>query len=164
MSGRRIVQSAMIVRDLQKSMEKYWGALGIGPWSVRTFSPETVKNFTVYGQPVKHSFKFLLAGTWVGNVELELIQPVQGPTIYEGFLKRKGEGFHHIKEKVDDDHIEEILKEFKEKGIEVIQSGRYGDDVFYYLDTEPVLGIIYEIGNVGKVPPPERLYPPGTEK
>ncbi|UCG93808.1 MAG: VOC family protein [Candidatus Aerophobus sp.] len=160
MSERRIVQICAVVRDIQKSMEEYWKILGIGPWNVHTFSPETIREFTLHGKPVKDSFKFIIATTWIGDVQFELIQPVKGPTIYESFLKEKGEGFHHIKEKVDDDAIKETLKKFKEKGIEVIQSGKFDEDVFYYLNTEPTLGIIYEIGNCGKVRTPERRYPP----
>jgi len=163
MSERKIVQICMVVRDLQKSMEHYWKILGIGPWDVHTFSPETVREFTLYGQPVKQPFKFGLAVAMVGEIQFELIQPVEGPTIYESFLQEKGEGLHHIKEKVEDDKIERTLEEFKEKGIDIIQSGKFDGDVFYYLDTEPTLGILYEIGNCGKVREPERRYPPKIE-
>jgi catechol 2,3-dioxygenase-like lactoylglutathione lyase family enzyme len=34
-----------------------------------------------------------------------------------------------------------------------------GKDEFYYLDTEPTLGILLEIGNNGNVGPPGRRYP-----
>lgn len=160
MSERKVMQICAVVRDIQKSMEEYWKILGIGPWNVYTFSPETIREFTLHGQPVKHSFEFIVATAWVGEIQFELVQPVKGPTIYESFLKEKGEGFPHIKEKVDDDEIEETLKKFKEKGINVIQSGKFDEDVFYYLNTEPTLGILYEIGNCGKVRTPERRYPP----
>ncbi|MBA7632085.1 hypothetical protein ES703_39627 [subsurface metagenome] len=160
MSKREIVQLCIAVRDIEKSMERYWKVLGIGPWDVYTFSQETVRDFTLHGQPVKQPFKFMLALATFGNIQFELIQPVEGPTLYESFLKEKGEGFHHIKEKVNDDDIEEVLEKFKQKGIEVIQSGKFDEDVFYYLNTEPTLGIIYEIGNCGKIRAPERRYPP----
>ena len=163
MGERKIVQICAIVKDIQKSMEKYWETLGFGPWNVHTFSPETIRDFTVHGRLVRDSFKFIIATTWIGEIQFELIQPVKGPTIYESFLKEKGEGLHHIKEKVDDDDIEETLKKFKEKEIEVIQSGKFDGDLFYYLDTEPTLGILYEIGNCGKVRLPERRYPPEKE-
>ena len=160
MSERKVMQICAVVRDIQKSMEEYWKILGIGPWNVYTFSPETIREFTLHGQPVKHSFEFIVATAWVGEIQFELVQPAKGPTICESFLKEKGEGFHHIKEKVDDDEIEETLKKFKEKGINVIQSGKFDEDVFYYLNTEPTLGILYEIGNCGKVRTPEKRYPP----
>ncbi|MBE0479329.1 VOC family protein [Candidatus Aerophobetes bacterium] len=161
---RKIVQICVVVRDIQKSMEKYWKILGIGPWDVHTFSPETVREFTLHGQPMTKPFKFMLAVAMLGDMQFELIQPVEGLSLYENFLKEKGEGFHHIKEKVDDNDIEETLEKFKQRGVDVIVSGKFGEDVFYYLNTEPTLGIIYEIGNCGKTRAPERRYPPDMPK
>jgi len=31
MSGRKIVQLSVVVRDIEKAMERYWKILGIGP-------------------------------------------------------------------------------------------------------------------------------------
>jgi len=46
------------------------------------------------------------------------------------------------------------------KGYEVIQSGKIGEDEFYYLDTEKDFGVVWELGNVGTMPPkPARVYP-----
>jgi len=162
MSKREIVQLCVVVKDIDRSMEKYWNTLGIGPWDVYTFSQETVRDFTLHGQPLTQPFKFMLALATFGQIQFELIQPVEGPSLYESFLKEKGEGIHHIKEKVNDDEIEETVEKFKQKGIEVIQSGKFDEDIFYYFDTKPTLGILYEIGNCGKIPAPDRRYPPDT--
>ena len=163
MSKREIVQICIVVRDIDRSMEKYWNTLGIGPWDVYTFSPETVKEFTLHGNPVK-DFEYRLALAMLGDMQWELIQPVKNVPIYEDFLREKGEGIHHIKEKVNDDDIEELLEKFKQKGIEVTVSGKFDEDVFIYLDTESTLGMIYEIGNCGKIRAPERRYSPDTER
>ncbi len=163
MSKREIVQICIVVRDIDRSMEKYWNTLGIGPWDVYTFSPETVKEFTLHGNPVK-DFEYRLALAMLGDMQWELIQPVKNVPIYEDFLREKGEGIHHIKEKVNDDDLEEILDKFKQKGIGVTVSGKFDEDVFIYLDTEPTLGMIYEIGNCGKIRAPERRYPPDRER
>ena len=84
---------------------------------------------------------------------------MEGPTVYERFIKEKGYGLHHIKEQMYDEDMEKALKSYKEKGIDVIQSGKFGENIHNYLNTEPTLGIIYEIGNFGKIPKPERRYP-----
>jgi hypothetical protein len=95
----------------------------------------------------------------VGNVQIELIQPLQGPNIYYEHLKKKGEGLHHIKEYVND--CREVVDDFKNKGIPVIQSGKFGLGEFYYFDTEPVLGVSFEIGSSGgrKHRGPDKRYP-----
>jgi len=51
------------------------------------------------------------------------------------------------------------VEEFKAKGIEVIQSGKFDEDEHYYLDTEKFYGILIEIGNNGSMRPPERVFP-----
>ena len=156
---REICQVCAVVRDLEKSMERYWKILDVGPWDIYTFTPETLTEFTFHGQLVIEPFEFRLAVAMVGDIQYELVQPVKGPLIYSTFLEEKGEGFHHIKERINDDDMEETIKRYKQKGVDVIQSGRFDEDVFYYLNTEPVLGIILELGNCGKVRPSERRYP-----
>ena len=54
---------------------------------------------------------------WLGDIQIELIQPIQGPGIYWEFLNNKGEGIHHIKEYVKDEDMEKVLNEYKQKMI-----------------------------------------------
>ena len=149
----------MMSKDIQKSMEQYWKIWGVGPWGIHIFTPERIRDFVVRGKPIEEDFEFIIAVAWLGDIQIELIQPIQGPSIYWEFLNNKGEGIHHIKEYVKDENMEMVLNEYKQKGIDVIQSGKIDDDVFYYLDTEPTLGYLLELGNCGKVNEPARWYP-----
>jgi methylmalonyl-CoA/ethylmalonyl-CoA epimerase len=155
---RRIIQVGIVVNDLQKSMEKYFSLWGIGPWEIHIFNSSTLKEFKVKGKLID-DFEYLLAACWVGDFQIELMQPVKGPNIYWDFLKQNGEGIHHLKEYVEDSEIDKVLKEYEKKGILVIQSGKYDDDVFYYLNTKSDLGFLLEIGNNGKVREPLSWYP-----
>lgn len=153
--NRKIRQICMLTRDLKKTMKNWVELLDIGPWKVIAFTEEIIKNFVVYGKPVSEPFKFLIGFAQVGDIEFELIQPVYGPMIYDKFLQEKGEGLHHIKEKISDDNMEKVLARYKEKGIEVTQSGLFGVSLHYYLNTEPFLDFIYELGNcpINNIPP-----------
>jgi len=84
----------------------------------------------------------------VGDTQLELIQLISGYSLYNEYLEINIEGLHHIKEIVD--NCQDAIEKYKSKGIEVIQSGKYDEDEFYYLETEKIFGVIYEIGNNGK--------------
>ena len=44
----------------------------------------------------------LAAVTQIGNIQLELIQPLNGPNIWKEFLEEKGEALHHIQPHVQD--------------------------------------------------------------
>ena len=152
---RKIAQIAHVVKDIDEAMKKYHEILGIGPWSVYTFAPPALRECTYMGKPSDATWVLALA--WVGDTQLELMQPLTGENVYTRFLAKKGEGIHHIKEWVDD--CAATIEEYRKRGINVIQSGKYDEDEFYYLDTESELGILYEIGNNGKIRAPERTYP-----
>jgi Glyoxalase/Bleomycin resistance protein/Dioxygenase superfamily len=160
---RRIHQIAWVTRDLEKSMKVWVDNLKVGPWTVLTFTEKTLKYLEVDGKRVTEPFKFLIGISWIGNIQVELIQPVYGPMIYEAFIQKHGEGLHHFKEFVSQDDIDRVLKEYREKGIEVTQTGQFKEDSHYYLNTEPKLDFVLELGNCPLLNLPEDecpTYPP----
>ena len=144
---RKIYQIAWVTRDLEKSMKAWVENLKIGPWIVLTFTDQSLKYLKVDDKTVAEPFKFLIGISWIGDMQLEIIEPVYGPTIYEAFIQKHGEGLHHIKERIADDAIEGVVQEYRDKGIGVTQTGQFETDFHYYLDTEPKLDFIYELGN-----------------
>jgi methylmalonyl-CoA/ethylmalonyl-CoA epimerase len=88
------VQIGVVVRDLEATMRKYVHDYGIGPWDIYEFSPGNAKGLREHGQPVDRSWR--LAATMVGQVQWELIQPLDDESVYARFLAEKGEGVHHI--------------------------------------------------------------------
>ena len=160
---RQIQQIAWLTRDLEKSMQAWIDILRIGPWRVFRFTEKTVRNLKVDGRPVEGPFEFRIAITYVGAMEIELIQPVSGPMIYEDYLRRRGEGLHHIKEKIPDDRMESVVKDYEAMGIAVTQTGQFVADFHFYLDTEPKLDFVFELGNCPYQDlPPDMvsIYPP----
>ncbi len=164
--SRRIHQIAWLTWDLEKSMRAWVDNLKIGPWQVLTFTNETADYLKVNGEEVTEPFKFLVGITWMGEIQLELIQPVYGPLAYEDHLQRKGEGLHHIKEYIPDEETEAVLADYRAKGIEVTQTGKFDADFHYYLDTEPKLDFVLELGNCPILDLPPDMYtvfPPEDE-
>ncbi|MCC8108030.1 MAG: VOC family protein [Planctomycetes bacterium] len=156
MKDGQIVQIAHLVHDLDKTVERYWNDLKMGPWDCYTYSPKNVQNSTYRGKPSDHVYR--IAVCWTGPMQIEIIQPLTGRSIYDEFLETKGEGIHHYKLYYKD--CEKAVKDYEARGYKVIQSGAIGDDVFYYLDSEDKLsGAIIELGNAGSIPPPESVYP-----
>ncbi|MGP4109469.1 VOC family protein [Streptomyces sp. 4N509B] len=163
--NRKIYQIAFVSRDLEKTMREWVDKLGIGPWTVLTFTEKTMAYLKVADEKVTEPFTFLIGIAWVGDMQLEIVQPVNGPTIYEEFLDRRGEGLHHIKEQIPDDRIDAELDAYRGKGIGVLQTGQFDTDVHYYLGTEGALDFIYELGNCPLLDLPADMYtvyPPET--
>lgn len=128
----------VVVRDVERAAEYYTSTFGIGPFKIFDYRFE---NGTLYGRPA--SFKLKLGFARMGQVMFELIQVLEGETIYKEFLDKKGEGLHHLGFYVSD--IDERLEAFARKGIGVIQGARYPGGGFAYLDTERVGGVIFEL-------------------
>ena len=162
-ASRHIQQIAFLTRDLEKSMQTWIDVLRIGPWRVFRFTNGTVKNLKVGGRLVEEPFEFRIAITHVGAMEIELIQPVRGPMIYQEYLDRRGEGLHHIKEKLPDDQLSTAVADYEKSGVAVTQTGQFVADFHFYLDTEPRLDFVYELGNCPYQELPRdivSIYPP----
>jgi methylmalonyl-CoA/ethylmalonyl-CoA epimerase len=54
----------------------------------------------------------------VGESKIELLEPTRADSPVGKFLKKRGEGFHHVAFQVED--LERALKELKESGVELI--------------------------------------------
>lgn len=150
-----VLQTAIVVRDLRKTMEAYWRLFGIGPWNIYEYAPPMLRDCTVRGTRVDYSMRLALAKA--GPTQLELIQPLEGPSIYWEFLEQKGEGLHHVQSNVE--NLEAVLAACREAGIAVLMSGRFGEGEFYYLDTEALLGFTYEVVRRKSRPAPHATYP-----
>jgi hypothetical protein len=79
----------------------------------------------------------------------ELLQPLEGPSIYREWLEERGEGLHHVACMVPThDEADATRRHFAELGASVLMGGRIGETIqFYYLDTEPLLKVIIESGS-----------------
>ena len=96
--NRKIFQICLVTDDIEKTVKAWVDIYKVGPWTISTFSNETMSDFKVGGKIVEEPFEFQIAISQIGNIEMEIIQPIKGPNIYFDFLKRKGVGLHHIKE------------------------------------------------------------------
>lgn len=156
MKDGQIVQIAHLVRDLDKTLERYWNDFKMGPWDLHTYGPHNVQNSMYRGKPSDHTYR--IAVVWTGPVQIEVMQPLTGRSIYDEFLETKGEGIHHYKLYYRD--CRKAVKDFESRGYAVIQSGNIGEDEFYYLETEAKMGgAVIELGNAGSIPPATAFYP-----
>jgi len=152
------IQIALVVRDLEATMKTYVHDYGIGPWHVYEFNPGTIKDLREDGEPVERSWR--LAISQVGQVQWELIEPLDDESIYARFLAEKGEGLHHVGMAVSS--YDDTISALAEKGRRVILGGEYGGLNFAYLSTDEDLRVITEIfsGAPGDDQKPDAVYPP----
>jgi methylmalonyl-CoA/ethylmalonyl-CoA epimerase len=79
----------------------------------------------------------------VGQVQWELIEPLDDASDYARFLVEKGEGVHHIA--VAPTNYDRALAEEATRGRKAVLSGTFRGFRVAYLPTEHDLGVIVEI-------------------
>lgn len=151
------LQVSVVVPDLEEAMRTYVEGYGIGPWDVYEFNPGNVQGMHEGGQPVARSWRLALAK--VGDVQWELVQPLDDDSVYARFLAEHGSGVHHVGVAVPD--YEGTVAELGGRGHEVLLGGTYNGVTFSYLSTDRDLGVVTEIfdGAPGRDQEPDRVYP-----
>jgi len=105
----------------------------------------------------RRDFSMRVAFGMCGETQIELVQSVTGPNLYEEFLAQCGEGVQHLGVHVTD--MDAATREMQGLGYEVVQSGRgygvQGDGAFAYFATADRLGTLIELIQL-----PRERYPP----
>jgi catechol 2,3-dioxygenase-like lactoylglutathione lyase family enzyme len=139
-SSRVVVQVGLVVRDIEASRRAYATLFGVEPPPVHLTDPPEKTNARYRGSPTGARAK--LAFLKMGQLSIELIEPVDGPSTWREFLESRGEGVHHLAFHVADTEREERLLEAA--GFPVVQKGDYTGGRYSYVATEPGLGVALE--------------------
>ena len=141
------VQIGVVVGDLDQSMAHLSEIFGIGPFRVTDWPPAGREmNRVYYGEP--GDFTARMAFAELGPIELELIQPLTGRSIWADFLAQHGPGIHHIRFNVPE--VGPVVDYLAGHDIEVSQqaSGLRPGTVWANFTTEDLVGFTIEIMKV----------------
>jgi hypothetical protein len=156
---RKVDQLGFVVEDVYKTIEEYQQRFNIGNWKIYTYGPPLLKTMLYRGDHIQYKSKIALS--YFGETRVEIIQHLEGKTIYTDFIEKHGYGLQHLGIYVQ--NIEASIIEAKQAGFSVIMEGGGGldgDGYFAYLDTEEKLGITYElIQRPLRRHKPEQVYP-----
>jgi hypothetical protein len=141
-------QIGIVVRDLDEALPHYRTLFAEQDWLIVENGPWNMHGLHVRGTPASFSMRLALAGQ---QPQIELIQPVDGPSILDEWLDRRGEGLHHLGYTVDS--VVETIAAMLERGHACIQHGygfnSDGSGAFAYFDTENELGYLLEALELG---------------
>ena len=115
LEGMRVDQIGIVVEDVEKAIEGY-GTI-IGSDNFKTFEyPDKSKKGKVYykGKSADYSIKVGFAN--VGGVEIELIQPLTGASIYKDFIRKHGPGIHHYRISLPVDEFDRLCTHLMNEG------------------------------------------------
>lgn len=157
---RKVDQIGYVVESVDAAVRRYHEVFGVGDWKIHTYGPPLLSYMTRHGKPC--SYKARIALGYFGESRIELIQNLEGDTVYREFVQKHGYGVHHLGIYVPD--IQAALDEARQAGIAVTMEGAGfgldGDGHFAYLDTDDLLGTTYElIQRPKRRHEPESFYP-----
>jgi hypothetical protein len=108
-----------------------------------------------------------VALSYLGPMRIELIEPLEGQTIYSDFIEEHGYGVHHFGVLVE--NMEKALAQAEAAGLAMTMDGSGfgldGDGHYAYLDTEDSLGVTIELIERPKGRnTPEKVYAPADDR
>ncbi|MBN2003371.1 MAG: VOC family protein [Anaerolineae bacterium] len=135
-----VCQVGLVVKDIEKSAAAYSAVFGM-PVPNIVVTDDYDKAQTVYrGKPTEARAK--LAFFDMGQVQVELIEPIGEPSTWKEALDAKGEGFHHLAFFVKG--TDQVVAYLEGKGGALVQQGHYTGGMYSYVDM-PALHIVLEL-------------------
>lgn len=127
---------ALVVRDIEAT-QRFYESVGIGPFV--EYPP--MREYVSIKVPDEEAFYDLtIRCAQVGPIQLQLVQPGQGRTIYKDFLDKHGEGLFHMGFVVDD--IDAAQDRGEAMGLRPLSSGRRENGSgFTYFGTKDQAGV-----------------------
>jgi catechol 2,3-dioxygenase-like lactoylglutathione lyase family enzyme len=137
-----VVQVGIIVKDIEKTLDGY----------VDVFQLEKRPAVQITDGPEKSNMKYRgntsnavakLAFINMGQLDIELIEPVGGPSTWKEFLDEHGEGVHHLAFFIKG--TDQVVAYLEGKGIPQVQRGDYTGGMYSYMDSAPKLAVMLEL-------------------
>ncbi len=148
----KISQIGIVVKDMAKAVEFYKKLFDLN--DIPAMEMPAGSN-EIRGETFRSKLKIGFGR--VGDIQIEIIQVMEGRSPHSLFLEQGREGFHHIGMYVDDLEVE--IKKMAEKGIHVLSRGDIMGTKWAYMDTEAQAGTIYELIELAKSKFPKKAKP-----
>ncbi|HSB64994.1 MAG TPA: methylmalonyl-CoA epimerase [Anaerolineales bacterium] len=127
---KRIHHIAVLVEDIDQSLQFWRDILGILPSHIADFPGEAAR----------------IAFLPLGESELELVQPTKADTGLSRFLEKHGPGMHHICLQVND--LAGLLQQLKSRGVQLINDqpklGEAGQ-LYAFIHPKSTQGVLVEL-------------------
>ncbi|GAA3551370.1 VOC family protein [Amycolatopsis ultiminotia] len=135
--ARAVFQVGYVVPDLEAARDYLETTFGIGPWL--TIDKPAIDERRYRGTLTPQAYE-AVAFAFVGDLQIELMQPVVGPSAFEEFLNgNPNGGFHRLAMLVDDYDSAVKAMGGQER---VKQSGRVNDFRFAFFEAPPLGGMV----------------------
>lgn len=136
-----VMQVGIVVRDVEAKARAWSHVLGLPMPTIIVTDPVEQAQTEYRGQ--RTSARAKLAFFQLGQVAVELIEPLGGPSTWQDQLDAHGESVHHIAFEVQG--MREKLAYLATNGLPLIQKGEYTGGRYAYVDGAAALGVVLEL-------------------
>lgn len=140
---KTLVQVAIVTRDIDASAKRWAAVLGLPVPSISTTRPGNEVKVVYKGKASTGQAK--LTFFKVGQVVIELLQPIGKDTSWKEWLDQHGESVQHLGFNVE--NLEHASAAMEGLGYKPLHSGRYDKDngTYSYFDSGKDLGVVIEL-------------------
>lgn len=136
-----VVQVGIIVRDIESKVKAWSEILGL-PMPKIVETDDWEKAQTEYkGEPTTARAK--LAFFKMGNLDIELIEPIHEPSTWNDQAQQSGDSLHHIAFRIKG--MKDKIAYLDSQGVPLVQRGEYTGGRYAYMDGVEKLGAILEL-------------------
>lgn len=136
-----VTQVGIIVQDIEAKARAWSDILGLPLPEIIVTDTFELARTEYQGQPTTAQAK--LAFFHLGQVDLELIEPIGEPSTWKDQLNQHGSSLHHIAFQIKG--MSEKIAFLDAKGVPLVQRGEYTGGRYAYMDGNNQLGAILEL-------------------
>lgn len=136
-----VVQVGIIVRDIEAKARAWAEILGLPMPDIKITARTEIAHTEYGGEPTRARAK--LAFLHMGQVDVELIEPVGEPSTWKDQLTQHGDSLHHIAFRIKG--MPDKLAYLDAKGVPLLQRGDYTGGRYAYVDGGAQLGCVLEL-------------------
>lgn len=138
--NRNFDQIVVVVKDLFQEMAAMQKIKKVVPGDIRLCTGELC---TGPGAALAYTEK--RATYFYENINLCIVQPVSGETLYKKYLDRFGEGICCVRERVSRELFDRAMEKFRENHLNIAQFKNTDENTSAWIDLSDELGILFEI-------------------
>ena len=136
-----VVQVGIVVHDIESTSRNWADLFGMPVPEIIVTDTVDVARTEYVGESTSARAK--LAFFHLGQVDVELIEPIDGPSTWKDQLDAHGDSLHHIAFHIKG--MPDTSAYLNSKDIDLVQRGEYAGGRYAYVDAIDELGCILEI-------------------
>ncbi len=138
---KKICQIGIIVKDIEQKVKNWAQILDCSAPDIQMIEGFDKTGSLYEGKPTMAKSKQAIF--FLGDIMIELLEPVGSPSTWDDFAKTSGQGIHHIA--FLEENAEKEMAKYQRDNMKIAQQGHWDTGRYFYADSFDKLGAIIEL-------------------